>query len=84
MSLYLENEDLFNFNQANDISWHHEEYQVTFTFCFLNNYLIIFDIILIHFVYKVGLYTIVQEKYKNIFAEIFIFYSKKKIRKNEL
>ena len=87
MSLYLKNEDLFNFNHAKDIflgTMKTFKCQATLTLCYFNNYLIIFDIFWINFVNKDGLYTIVQEKYKNIFVEISGFYSKKIIRKNEL
>ena len=87
MSLYLKNQDLFNFNHAKDIflgTMKPFKCQATLTFCFFNNYLIIFDIFLINFVYKVGIYTIVQEKYKNIFVEISCFSLKEIIRKNEL
>ena len=84
MSLYLKNDYLFNKNHAKDIfigTMKPLKCQATFTFCFFNNYLIIFDIFWINFVYKVGLYTIVKKKYQNIFVEISVFYSKKIARK---
>ena len=80
MSLYLKNKDLFSFNRAKDRFlgtmkplWH-------FVFFKLFNHLWYF---LIYVVNKL-FYIIVQEKYKIIFAEKSIFYSKKIIRKKEL